>query len=514
MRIFFLLFLPFLLFGKPFKVATYNVENLFDATYNGTEYKEYTSKHHWTGRIVNIKLNHTAEVICDLNADILGLQEIENEHVLRALQQKLDEVGCAYRYAAITRKKGVAVQVGLISRFPITSVKEIEVSSASGVRNILEAVVEVQHYPLHLFVNHWKSRSREGWESKRMVYARALQKRLKALPKGVEYIVLGDFNTDYDAALSLERGINDTEGKTGLHHILETTDERSRLFKESALHYTLWGELELDKRWNTKFYGRKGTPDHILLSHAMMDTKGVNYVDGSFGVFRQNYLFTKRGYINRWEYKKGNHTGRGYSDHLPIYALFDTKPYQQSKAVNALLKRDVKPIEYLYSVEALSREIVLEDAVVLWKERGNALIKQSVEGRGIFLYGCANRLEEGKRYDLLVRGIKSYNGLKEVTHVYIVKEKASQDLSNYYLTQDDLQKPQAMRQNEFFKDITGVYREGYFYTAGRKIPIYFKKRKQTPPNGAKLKIAYAHLGYYKHLQLVVYSPKDFTVMEK
>jgi endonuclease/exonuclease/phosphatase family metal-dependent hydrolase len=514
MRIFFLLFLPFLLFAKPFKVATYNVENLFDATYNGTEYKEYTSKHHWTGRIVNIKLNHTAEVICDLNADILGLQEIENEHVLRALQQKLDEVGCAYRYSAITRKKGVAVQVGLISRFPITSVKEIEVNSAPGVRNILEAVVEVQNHPLYLFVNHWKSRSREGWESKRMVYAKALKKRLNALPKGSEYILLGDFNTDYDADLYLEKRINDTEGRTGLHHILDTAEELSGMFKEKTLHYTLWGELALDERWNTKFYGKRGTPDHILVPQMMMNAKGIEYVNGSFGVFRRDYLFTKRGYINRWEYKKGKHMGSGYSDHLPLYAYFDTKPYHQGKSVNTLLKREAKPIEYLYTIEKLSHEVVLKDAVVLWKQRGNALIKQSVEGRGIFLYGCANRLEEGKRYDLLVRGIKSYNGLKEVTHAYIVKEKASQDLSDYYLTQDDLQKPQAMRQNELFKDLTGVYREGYFYASGRKIPIYFKKRKLTPPNGAKLKIAYAHLGYYKHLQLVVYSPKDFTVMEK
>ncbi|MGC9350598.1 MAG: endonuclease/exonuclease/phosphatase family protein, partial [Sulfurovum sp.] len=105
-------------------------------------------------------------------------------------------------------------------------------------------------------------------------------------------------------------------------------------------------------------------------------------------------------------------------------------------------------------------------------------------------------------------------GLKEITHAYILKAKAHRDTTPYYLTQDDLSRPQAMRQNELFKELRGVYREGYFYAAGRKIPIYFRKRKETPPNGSKLKIAYAHLGYYKHLQLVVYSPKDFTVLEK
>jgi hypothetical protein len=347
-----------------------------------------------------------------------------------------------------------------------------------------------------------------------MVYAKALQKRLERLPKSAEYLLLGDFNTDYDAYLSLEARINDTEGRTGLHHIVHTTEDLSSLTPESGRHYTLWGELELDGRWNTKFYGRRGTPDHILLPRTMMDDKGINYIDGSFGVFRRSYLFTKRGYINSWEYKKGKHRGRGYSDHLPIYAYFDTKPYHLGKGAKRTIQREVKPIEYLYGTETLSGELVLKDAVVLWKERGNALIKQSPEGRGIFLYGCADGLQEGKAYDLLVRGIKTYHGLKEITHAYLLKEKAETDISPYLLTQGDLSKPIATRQNELFKSLTGIYREGYFYVSGRKIPIYFKKRNSTPPNGSKLKIAYAHLGYYKNLQLVVYSPKDFTVLEK
>lgn len=513
MHIFLLLILPFFVFAKPFKVATYNVENLFDAHYSGTEYSDYTRKHNWTERIVDIKLNHTAEVICDLNADILGLQEIENDQVLRQLQKKLEEVGCAYPYMAATRKRETAIQLGLLSRYPLSSVKEIEVSSTPGVRSILEAVVAVQEHPLYLFVNHWKSRSRNGWESKRIVYAKALKRRLNTLPKGVEYILLGDFNTDYDADLYLEKRINDTRGKTGLHHILQTTEEKSRLFKEKYTHYTLWGELPLDERWNTKFYGKRGTPDHILFSQTMLDGKGIDYSNDTFGVFRRHYLFTKRGYINRWEYKKGKHRGRGYSDHLPLYAYFDTKPYKKERDVTILNKREVKSIEYLYTVAQLSHEVVLKDTVVIWKQRGNALIKQRPKGRGIFLYGCAYGLEQGRAYDLLVRGIKAYHGLKEITHAYILQQKGSADIARHLLTQRDLAGPSAKRQNELFNNIVGVYQNGYFYAGGQKFPIYFKKRKRIPPNGSKLKIAYAHLGYYKKLQLVVYSPDDFEILE-
>jgi hypothetical protein len=71
-----------------------------------------------------------------------------------------------------------------------------------------------------------------------------------------------------------------------------------------------------------------------------------------------------------------------------------------------------------------------------------------------------------------------------------------------------------MRQNEVVREIEGVYKHGKLYTGDKKIPIYFKNRNITPPNGSKLKIHYAHLGYYKKLQLVIYRKRDFEIMER
>lgn len=515
-----LLLLPFLLYSKPFKVATYNVENLFDAQYVGTEYDDYTKKHNWTKRMVDIKLNHVAEVICDLDADILGLQEIENTNIFEQLQKRLSRVGCEYRYSAITRKKDASIQVALLSRFPIKKQKEVQVSYSPRIRNILEVDVNVEGKSLKIFINHWKSRAYNGVESKRMNYAKVLKTRLEKLSKSKPYIILGDFNTDYDAHLSLEKKLNDTKGKTGLHDILGVTKqghlvtETDMLQKYHGYHYTLWNELEFKHRWNTKFYGKKGTADHILLPPTMFDKKGIEYVNNSFGVFRKPYLFTKRGYINRWQYKKGKHRGKGYSDHLPVYAYFDTKPYKAgSDKVAVKVKREVKDIAYLYTKETLENEVILQDAVVIWKHQRNAIIKQSKEGRGVFLFGCAGELEVGNRYDLLVQAMKEYKGLIELTHVHVLKEKGNESISKYFLKQSDLSKKIAHRQNEVVSNLVGVYRNRHFYVEDRKIPMYFKKKKYTPKNGAHLKIHFARLGYYKRLQLVVSSPKDFTVLE-
>ena len=515
-----LLLLPLLVLAKPFKVATYNVENLFDASYIGTEYDDYQAKHNWTKRMVNIKLNHVAEVICDLDADILGLQEIENANILKQLQVRLSRVGCAYKYSAITSKKGAPIQVALLSRFRIKSTKELRVSNSPLIRNILEVKLNVKGKDLWVFVNHWKSRAYRGVESKRMKYARVLRSRLEQLAVDKPYILLGDFNTDYDAYLSLEKKIDDTAGKTGLHHVLglldagELVDENTMLKSKKGLHYTLWNELAYKQRWNTKFYGKKGTPDHIVVSPALFDIQGIDYVNNSFKVFRQDYLFTKRGYINRWQYKKGEHRGKGYSDHLPIYAYFDSKPYKIGSDKKAhKTKRQRQKIEYLYIKEALDHDIVLEDAVVIWKQGGNALIKQSKEGRGVFLFGMAHALKVGQKVDLLVRAIEDYKGLKELTHAYVLKEKGNVDVSIYHLNADEFNTKKAKRQNEVIKNLVGTVKNRYFYAQGRKIPIYFKKKNVAPKNGSKIKIHNALLGYYKQLQLVVYSTKDFTVLE-
>ncbi|EIF50901.1 endonuclease/exonuclease/phosphatase family protein [Sulfurovum sp. AR] len=518
MRYLLLFLLPLLIFSKPFKVATYNVENLFDAEYVGTEYDDYTVKHNWTQRMVDIKLNHTAEVICDLDADILGLQEVENAHILQQLMTRLKRVGCPYRYSAITHKKNASIQVALLSRYPIKRQSDIEVSVAAGVRNILEVEVDIKGKPLTLFVNHWKSKAYQGYESKRIKYAKALQSRIAKMPETKEYIILGDFNSDHNAHLTLENKINDTHGKTAFNDVLKTkvgdylVEEDEMVKADKGVHYTLWKELPVDQRWSHKFYGKKSSLDQIVLPKQMFDKKGVDYVNNSFKVFKRSYLFTKKGYINKWEYKNGKHRAKGYSDHLPVYAYFDTAPYIAEKKKRNVQKVEIKCIEDLYTIEALEGKIKLENVVVVLKRGRSAVVKQSIHGRGIYLYGCADRLEEGHRYDLLVEGIKTYHGLKEITHAYRVKDNGAVDNEQYMLSSDTFM-PKKIQQNEVLKGISGMYKNNFLYVNEKKVPVYFKKKKLAPENGSRLKIHYAHLGYYKKLQVVIYTKKDFEVWE-
>ena len=512
MRYILLLLLPLVLYAKPFKVASYNVQNLFDMRIDGSEYKEYIPhQHNWNEEILEIKLNHIAEVICDVEADIIGLQEIENSHILARLSKRLQKVGCGYRYSAISHTKGSSIQVALLSNYPIKSQRDIEVGYR--VRDILEVDIDLDGTNLKIFVNHFKAKSRDGVESKRVASAKALMSRIMSMPKDREYILLGDFNSDYNEYLNINKKLDDTNGTVAINDTLQTKIEDRLLTKEDmiknkrGIHYTLWQEITPHNRWSYKFYGKKGSVDNILIGHNMFDGKGIDYINNSFGVYRGSYLFTGKGYINSWEYKNHQHKGRGYSDHLPIYAYFDKKTFEPD-TINSNIP--TKDIEYLYTIEKLPSPIYLKDIVVVKKIKNNAIIKQTPKGRGVYLFGCADELEEGYRYDIRVDSITTYYGLKEITQIYIKKRNSHIDTSPYYLTQKNLKD---IRANEIIKDIEGVYKDGFLYIDGNKIAIHFRKKRDKPKNHTRIKINYAHIGYYNGVNLVIQSKKDFTILE-
>ncbi len=515
----FLLLLCSMLYAD-FSIASYNVENLFDAKIQGSEYNDYKpGTHNWNEHTAQIKLNHTAEVICDLNSDIIGLQEIENKFVFQELISRLKQVGCDYPYSAITSKANAPIQVALLSRYPINYQREIIISPSSKVRNILEVYLEVEDTPLRVFVNHWKSKSQNGKESARVRAATVLANRISQLSRGDEYIIIGDLNSRYDAPNTLEPKLDDTNGRTAIGDVINTYKDHHLINKAEiiaspkGMHYNLWGELAPSNRWNHQFFGDKSTIDHILLPQTLFDAKGIEYKDGTFMVFAPSYLKNRYGGINRWKIRNNKHEGRGYSDHLPLKAQFTMTPFKlRSNIVQH--KTTKQPIEYLYLHDDIKTDVLIEDAVVIWKRGANAIIKQTPNARGVFLYKCAKGLKEGDKYDLLIHEIKTYNGLKEVTHLSIAKQKMSNiPTKPFILNVKNLNMPIANRQNEVIQNISGIYKDKKIYFSNKSLPIFFKTRAALPQDGSKIKISYGHLGYYKKLQLVVYNKNDFEILE-
>lgn len=323
---------------RTIKIATYNVNNLFDAVADGTEYPEYDPQgpYGWNPAMAEIKAANIAKVLSALQADIVCLQEIETGKSLNLLLRKLKAGGQSYPYAAMADKYPTTVKCAVISAWPITAGKEI--SPGEEMRSILQVTVEIDRRPLILFVNHWKSK--QGPESRRLIYANALKGAIDRLDPNTDYIIAGDFNADCDEFISFSGSpdLNDTGGVTGINHVLGTIAD-GRLITETDLvrpvrdagHYNLWLELPPHRRWSYLYSGRAHTPDSFLLPRGLYDNRGISYIDNSFDRFDPDFLFDGTKNIFRWQRAdkgRGRHLGKGYSDHLPIFALFSTEPFQ------------------------------------------------------------------------------------------------------------------------------------------------------------------------------------------
>lgn len=306
MRFLLLLFAPFVAFCFEFKVATYNVENLFDAHYDGSEYQEYipNTKHHWNEAMLHHKIVNLARVIRDMNADIIALEEVENEKVLLLLNKELGEKAYPYHFFPL-KKERISVESAVLSRFPIAQTNTMLIKNQP--RGIHRIVITIEKKPLVLFLNHWPAQKERVEE--RMAYALALNSMLRLESKS-EYIVLGDFNSPYQ--------IQKDDWGTALVRLLQTGDK-------DALHYNLWYELPEDKRFSHVYGKHKEALDHLLIPRTLSDTHDIEYKAHSFEVFKRSYMLDEKGNPIRWQISdrgKGEHLGFGFSDHLPITAIF------------------------------------------------------------------------------------------------------------------------------------------------------------------------------------------------
>jgi endonuclease/exonuclease/phosphatase family metal-dependent hydrolase len=331
-KIIFILFLYITtIFGGTLKIATYNVENLFDLKKSGHEYKEYIpyTKANWNDKTYKIKLHNISKVIKDINADIIGLQEIESIQALKDLRYTLKRMGLYYKYYKIANLKNTTVKVAILSKIPFVYTREIAVTSSYKYRNILEAKFKINNEYLYILVNHWKSKS--GPESMRIVSARQLQKRVQEIGINKNIIALGDFNSDYEEYIRFKRKRkhNNTNGITGINHILGTINYQKSSNKTKISKgdfYNLWyDEVDREKRFSYKYRGKREAMDNILITSSLLDGKGIDYKVHSIHSLQLPYLFRKKS-IHRWYIKWGKprrHYGSGYSDHLPVIAEFN-----------------------------------------------------------------------------------------------------------------------------------------------------------------------------------------------
>ncbi|MDL0104835.1 endonuclease/exonuclease/phosphatase family protein [Campylobacter vicugnae] len=279
-----LIFLFSLLFSSELKIATYNVENLFDDKISGSEYSDFKSNR-WNSAKYQQKLRKISRVLRELNADVVALNEIENENVIKELANL-----SGYKFYKFATLKGSPIGLGLLSRYRISD-SEIYVVPDVKTRPILMSRVEFEGHSIEFFIAHFPAAKNPL--KHRIAAANTMKKAVKNSKNGV---ILGDLNSNYGYKFLL----NGLDGWTNLWEFLPSYQRSSYKNGKSAI-------------------------DHIILSKDLMG-KNLHYKDGSFGVFKANFM------------------DDSYSDHYPLYATLSlqedikdvpSKLISQIKSVNS-----------------------------------------------------------------------------------------------------------------------------------------------------------------------------------
>ncbi len=306
----------------------YNVENFFDWFDDPlTNDDEFTpgGHMHWTHKRFRVKLNSICKVIVAAGEwtppEIVSLAEVENRYVLDQLVSETPLLKYHYKIVHRDSPDPRGIDVALIYRSDrLQKITEKFFSvvypddDVSGTRDILYCSFKVNAKDtIHVFVNHWPSRSggQLSSEEKRLYAASLLKFKTDSLfsqNKNAKMIILGDFN--------------DQPYNKSLKEILEARSVED--IPVSAALYNLSFCLSENNSCGThKYMGNWTVFDQVIISGALLGRDGTYLSPDGYQIFNPPFLLEPDDkYLGSKPFRtySGYKYHGGFSDHLPVYA--------------------------------------------------------------------------------------------------------------------------------------------------------------------------------------------------
>jgi predicted extracellular nuclease len=324
-----------------FRVAFYNLENLFDTVDGPNDDAEFlpASENRWNTERYQSKLKNMARVIDSIAPDILGVVEVENTFVLKDLrkhchsmhvsQTVADEnedrkpLGSDFEIVHRESPDARGIDVALIyntQKFYATGVYMTSVALADGykTRDIMRVhlVERLTGDSLAIFVNHWPSR-RGGAASaaSRMAAAAALTQTLQNNPSiPANYLLMGDFNDDPEDP-SITEGL---QAGDAFHSIVNLA------FTARAADSTI-GTLAWHTGWNMFDQIMVSRPLYYANLHRHESDGNASQIASAMpniNVYKRVWMLQHDGNkYDGWPLRTfaGKKYMNGFSDHLPVY---------------------------------------------------------------------------------------------------------------------------------------------------------------------------------------------------
>lgn len=147
----------------------WNLQTFFDGETLGTEYAEFVKSDSWNRSKYESRLKKLCDFIAKENADVFVFEEIENIGIIHDISNSLAGFSWSdsekWMYSCFAKNEGTSIGCGIISKFPIMSVKTHEMDirvqrvSQPSSRPLIQASLDVDGKSLDVFVAHWKSKS-------------------------------------------------------------------------------------------------------------------------------------------------------------------------------------------------------------------------------------------------------------------------------------------------------------------------------------------------------------------
>ena len=324
-----------------FRVAFYNLENLFDTVDGPNDDAEFlpASENRWNTERYQSKLKNMARVIDSIAPDILGVVEVENAFVLEDLRKYCHSMHVSQTVAVenedrkplgsdfeiVHRESPDArgIDVALIynrQKFYATGVYMTSVALADGykTRDIMRVhlVERLTGDSLAIFVNHWPSR-RGGAASaaSRMAAAAALTQTLQNNPSiPANYLLMGDFNDDPEDP-SITEGL---QAGDAFHSIVNLA------FTARAADSTI-GTLAWHTGWNMFDQIMVSRPLYYANLHRHESDGNASQIASAMpniNVYKRVWMLQHDGNkYDGWPLRTfaGKKYMNGFSDHLPVY---------------------------------------------------------------------------------------------------------------------------------------------------------------------------------------------------
>ncbi|MBN2215564.1 MAG: hypothetical protein JW723_15120 [Bacteroidales bacterium] len=316
------------------RIMFYNVENLFDCIDDPlTGDNEFTpeGQMHWTEKRFRAKLNNLYRVIVAAGGwkppELIAFAEIENRFVLDQLVSETPLLKYSYEIIHKDSPDQRGIDVALIYRpghLDKISEKFFCIDYADEAipktRDILYCAFRVNlKDTIHVFVNHWPSRSggQLSSEKNRLYVASVLKSKTDSLfrvDERTKIIIVGDFNDQPD---------NKSLLKALQAKFIENHTEPGNLFNLSSCSTKKGG------CGTHKYKGNWSILDQVIVSGGLLHKDGVFILPDAYKIFNPPFLLEPDDkYLGSKPYRtySGFKYNGGYSDHLPVYADLKFSP--------------------------------------------------------------------------------------------------------------------------------------------------------------------------------------------